>query len=159
LNIYLIISLPDSISFISILDKAIMDAFTPAQTTELVSRIGAKKARMRIDKLFIQGFMGGALISFGCALSLSTNSSPWFLANAPGLMRTIAAMVFPVGLIMVVLTGSDLYTSYCMFSTVALLHRRCTVFDFFKTLFVSFFANLAGALFFMALLTGCMFVE
>ena len=42
-----------------------MDAFTPAQTTELVSRIGAKKARMRIDKMFINSFMGGALISFG----------------------------------------------------------------------------------------------
>jgi formate/nitrite transporter FocA (FNT family) len=132
-----------------------MDAFTPAQTTELVSRIGAKKARMPIDKMFINGFMGGALISFGCALALSTNSSPWFQTNAPGLIRTISAMVFPVGLIMVVLTGADLYTSYCMFSVVALLHRRCTVVNFFKTIFVSFFGNLAGALFFMAVLTGC----
>lgn len=79
--------------------KFIMDAFTPAQTTELVSRIGAKKARMRIDKMFINSFMGGALISFGCALALSTNSSPWFQTNAPGLIRTISAMVFPVGLI------------------------------------------------------------
>jgi hypothetical protein len=76
-----------------------MDAFTPAQTTELISRIGAKKARMRIDKMFINSFMGGALISFGCALALSTNSSPWFQTNAPGLIRTISAMVFPVGLI------------------------------------------------------------
>lgn len=76
-----------------------MDAFTPAQTTELVSRIGAKKACMRIDKMFINSFMGGALISFGCALALSTNSSPWFQTNAPGLIRTISAMVFPVGLI------------------------------------------------------------
>jgi Formate/nitrite transporter len=77
----------------------VMDAFTPAQTTELVSRIGAKKARMRIDKMFINSFMGGALVSFGCALALSTNSSPWFQTNAPGLIRTISAMVFPVGLI------------------------------------------------------------
>lgn len=55
---------------------------------------------------------------------------------------------------MIVLTGADLYTSYCMYSTVALLHRRITIFEFFKTIFVSFFANLAGALFFMAVLTG-----
>jgi Formate/nitrite transporter len=84
---------------ISIGTKANMDAFTPAQTTELVSRIGAKKARMRIDKMFINSFMGGALISFGCALALSTNTAPWFQTNAPGLIRTIGAMVFPVGLI------------------------------------------------------------
>jgi formate/nitrite transporter FocA (FNT family) len=89
-----------------------MDAFTPAQTTELVSRIGAKKARMRIDKMFINSFMGGPLLGFGCALLLSTNSSTWFQTNAPGLIRTIAASFFPVGLIMVILTGADLFTSY-----------------------------------------------
>lgn len=131
-----------------------MDAFTPAQTTELISRIGAKKAKMRVDKMFVNSFMGGTLISFGCALALSTNSSPWFQTNAPGLIRTISAMVFPVGLIMVVLTGADLFTSYCMYSVVALLHRRCSVLDLVKTWVVSFFGNLAGALFFMAVLTG-----
>jgi hypothetical protein len=125
------------------------------QTTELVSRIGAKKARMRIDKMFINSFMGGCLISFGCALALSTNASPWFQTNAPGLIRTISAMVFPVGLIMVVLTGADLFTSYCMYSVVAWLHRRCSFLDLLKTWFVSFFGNMAGALFFMAVLTGC----
>ncbi|TAQ83136.1 hypothetical protein B7494_g8539 [Chlorociboria aeruginascens] len=79
------------------------------QTTELISRIGAKKARMRIDKMFVNSFMGGALISFGCALALSTNAAPWFQTNAPGLIRTISAMVFPVGLIMVVLTDGGTF--------------------------------------------------
>lgn len=55
---------------------------------------------------------------------------------------------------MIVLSGADLYTSYCMYSTVALLHRRITIFEFFKTLFVSFFGNLAGALFFTIVLIG-----
>jgi hypothetical protein len=68
-------------------------------------------------------------------------------------------MVFPVGLIMTVLTGADLYTSYCMYSVVAFLHRRCSFLDILKTWFVSFFGNLAGALFFMAVLTGCMFTS
>ena len=63
--------------------------------------------------------------------------------------------LFPVGLIMVVLTWADLFTSYCMYSVVALLHRRCNFLDLLKTWFVSFFGNLAGALFFMAVLTGC----
>jgi hypothetical protein len=86
-------------SYYNLAQNVNMDAFTPAQTTELVSRIGAKKARMRVDKMFINSFMGGALISFGCALALSTNTAPWFQTNAPGLIRTIGAMVFPVGLI------------------------------------------------------------
>ena len=41
-----------------------MDAFTAAQTTELVSRIGAKKATMRLDKLFINSVMTGPLLGF-----------------------------------------------------------------------------------------------
>lgn len=72
-----------------------MDAFTPAQTTELVSRIGAKKAKMRVDKMFVNSFLGGALLCFGAALALSTNTAPWFQTNAPGLIRTIGAMMFP----------------------------------------------------------------
>jgi formate/nitrite transporter FocA (FNT family) len=131
-----------------------MDAFTPAQTTELISRIGAKKARMRLDKMFVNSFMGGALISMGAALAVSTNSSPWFTTNAPGLIRTIGAMVFPVGLIMIILTGADLFTSYCMYSVVALLHRRCSFVDLAKTWFISFFGNLAGALVFTIVLVG-----
>ncbi|KAH8808893.1 Formate/nitrite transporter-domain-containing protein [Xylogone sp. PMI_703] len=131
-----------------------MDAFTPAQTTELISRIGAKKCKARLDKMFVNSFMGGMMISVGGALALSTNTAPWFQTNAPGLIRTIGAFVFPVGLIMTVLTGADLFTSYCMYSVVAVLHRRATIFDLAKTWFISFFANLAGALFFMALLSG-----
>jgi formate/nitrite transporter FocA (FNT family) len=52
-----------------------MDAFTPAQATELISRIDAKKAHTRVDKIFLNSFMGGALISFGCALSPPTGVS------------------------------------------------------------------------------------
>lgn len=44
-----------------------MDCFTPQQTIELVSRMGAKKAHMRIDKLFINSFVAGPLLGFGYA--------------------------------------------------------------------------------------------
>lgn len=108
----------------------IMDAFTPAQTTELVSRIGTKKARMRIDKMFVNSFMGGPLLGFGCALLLSTNSAPWFQTNAPGLIRTIGASFFPVGLIMVILTGADLFTSYVLVSANPLFLSRHILTDF-----------------------------
>ena len=43
-----------------------------------------------------------------CAVMLSTQAAPWYQENAPGLIRTIAAVFFPVGLIMIVLTGADL---------------------------------------------------
>ena len=39
--------------------------------------------------------------------------------------------------------------------TTALLHRRITILDLLKSWFVSFFGNLAGSLFFVAIITGC----
>ena len=47
-----------------------MDAFTPQQTIELVSRLGCKKAHIRLDKLFWNSFMAGPLLGFGYALVL-----------------------------------------------------------------------------------------
>ena len=41
------------------------------------------------------------------------------------------------------------------FMTTALLHRRITIVDLLKSWFVSFFGNLAGSLFFVAIITGC----
>jgi formate/nitrite transporter FocA (FNT family) len=96
-----------------------MEAFTPAQTITLISTIGVKKANQRLDKLFMNAVAGSFLLGFGCALNISTQSAPagsWFQHNAPGLLKTISACFFPVGLIMCFLTGADLFTSYCMVS-------------------------------------------
>ena len=101
-----------------------MDAFTPQQTAELVSRIGTKKSHMRLDKLFFNSVLTGPLLGFGCALMISVETAPWYQENAPGLIRAIGAMFFPVGLIMIVLSGADLFTSNIMFMGTALLHRR-----------------------------------
>lgn len=88
-----------------------MDAFTPQQTIELVSRIGCKKAFMRLDKLWWNSFMAGPLLGFGCAVLVSTNASPWYQENAPGLIRTIGALLFPVGKESQVVGGSVLRNS------------------------------------------------
>lgn len=42
-----------------------MDAFTAQQTTELISRLGSKKAHMRLDKLFFNSVIAGPLLGFG----------------------------------------------------------------------------------------------
>ena len=49
-----------------------------------------------------------------CAVALSTETAPWYQENAPGLIRTIGSCFFPVGLIMIVLSGADLFTSNVM---------------------------------------------
>jgi formate/nitrite transporter FocA (FNT family) len=90
------------------------NAYTPAETIELVSRAGVKKGNMRPDKIFFSAVSAGCLLAFASASSLSTNSAPWFQTNAAGLIRTIGALVFPYGLVLIVLTGADLCTGTFM---------------------------------------------
>ena len=84
------------------------------------------------------------LTSRACALVLSVNAAPWYQENAPGLIRMVAALLFPIGLVMITLTGADLFTSNIMFMITSLLHRRISLLDLGRVWFVSFFGNLAG---------------
>lgn len=88
--------------------------YTPAETIELVSRAGVKKGNMRPDKVFLSAVSAGCLLCFASAAALSANTAPWFQDNAPGLIRMIGALIFPIGLVMIVLTGADLFTGTTM---------------------------------------------
>ncbi|KXT16647.1 hypothetical protein AC579_8049 [Pseudocercospora musae] len=100
---------------------AITNAYTPKETVELCGRAGVSKANMRWDKIFISSVLAGMLFSFACAVLLSTKSAPWYQEYAPGLVRTIAALVFPFGLTMVIVTGTDLCTGSFMITTISVL--------------------------------------
>ena len=93
------------------------NAYNPVETAELVARAGVTKANTRLDKAFFSSVSAGCLLSFACATALSTNAAPWYQENAPGLIRTISALVFPYGLCMIVLTGADLCTGSFMVSS------------------------------------------
>ena len=99
-----------------LVDVVNLTAYTPAETTELVSHAGVKKGNMRPDKIFLSAVSAGCLLGFGSAVSLTVLSSPWYQENAPGLIKIIGALVFPVGLVMVALTGADLFTATTMVS-------------------------------------------
>ena len=93
-------------------------AYTPAETAELVSRTGVKKGNMRPDKIFLSAVSAGCLLSFGCSVSLTALTAPWYQENAPGLTKLAGAAVFPLGLVMAVLTGADLFTATTMVSQI-----------------------------------------
>ena len=92
------------------------NCYSPKEATELCSRAGVAKANMRIDKIFFSAVMAGCLLSFACCATLSTNTAPWYQDNAPGLIRMLGAMIFPFGLVTIVLTGAELFTASCMVS-------------------------------------------
>lgn len=149
------------------------DALSPREAIESVVRSGVLKGNMRLDKVFLSSVSAGCLLAFACGTSLSTNASPWYADNAPGLIRTISALVFPYGLCMIILTGADLCTGSFMvkniylhpvsvailtfnqYTTVAALQRKLPWWRMLIHWVVTFLGNLAGSLFMVAILFGC----
>jgi formate/nitrite transporter FocA (FNT family) len=79
-----------------------INSYTPAEAIELVGRAGVKKGNMRPDKIFLSAVSAGCLLSFAAASCLVVNTAPWYQDNAPGLIKTAGALVFPYGLVMIV---------------------------------------------------------
>jgi len=88
----------------------IVNCYNVKEATELCSRTGVTKANMRIDKVLMSSFMGGAILALACAATLSTQVAPWYQENAPGLIRMIGAIVFPWGLTTIIVSVADLCT-------------------------------------------------
>ncbi|KAI9368235.1 Formate/nitrite transporter [Aspergillus egyptiacus] len=130
------------------------ETYSPAEVTEFVARAGHTKGTMRADKVFLSGVSAGGLLALACGTVLSTNSSPWFQENAPGLIRTINALVFPYGLTLIILTGADLCTGSFMYTTVAALQRHISWARMLLHWFLTFWGNLAGSLFVVAVIFG-----
>lgn len=67
-----------------------------------------------------------------------------------GLSRLAAAVVFPVGLMMVVLLGAELFTGDCL-AVISVFDKKQKLFDVVKFLFFVYIGNFVGALIISAL--------
>jgi len=134
--------------------QVVHNAYTPKETTELCSRAGTMKGNMRADKVFVSSFVAGCLLAFACACTLSVSVSPWFQENAPGVVALLGAIIFPWGLVAILSTGTDLCTGSFMLTTISVLHRRLSPWKMLLHWFVTFWGNLAGSLFIMAIIIG-----
>ena len=130
--------------------------YTPAQTAEMISRLGVMKARLPLHITILSAISAGCLLSFAAATLLSVNTSPWFQQNAPGMIRMVGAAVFPYGLVLITMTGAELCTGSFLYTTVACLHGRLSISRMLAHWALAFIGNLAGALFMVAIIFGCM---
>ncbi|KAF2145329.1 uncharacterized protein K452DRAFT_264255 [Aplosporella prunicola CBS 121167] len=131
-----------------------VNAYTPSQVVEIISRAGVHKGNMHPLKVFVSAVSAGCLLSFAAASCLTANTSPWLQTNAPGPARLLGALVFPYGLVLIVLTGADLCTGTFMYTTVSVLHRRLSPWRMLLHWVLCFWGNLAGALFMVAIIFG-----
>ncbi len=125
-----------------------MNYYTPAQTAEAFRITALSKSKLPFLQFVIAAFLGGTFIALGGLLTVMVAGGMPEVGNAnPGLVKFVAGALFPVGLIMVSVTGADLFTSDCAGLTFPLLKREMSVAKVAKILLFSYVFNFAGAQF------------
>ncbi|ACN17892.1 FdhC [Desulforapulum autotrophicum HRM2] len=121
---------------------------SPSEVVRAVNIAGLTKVKMGFDKTLIMGFMAGAFIAFGGLLAIKVGGGlPGIKAANPGLQSFIFGAVFPVGLMLVVIAGAELFTGNTAVSIPGVLSRKISWILWLRNLFLSYCGNLLGALF------------
>jgi len=128
---------------------------SPKDTVSAVEGIGCTKANLSWDKLLILGFLAGAFIAFGGFLAIIVGKGVPNLD--PGLQKLLFGGVFPVGLMLVVIAGAELFTGNTACVIPAVMSGKARWSGLLRNWVLAYIGNLAGSIFvayFLAYLTG-----
>src|SRR5512144_1392116 len=133
----------------------------PDQIVVAGTETGAAKARMSRDKYVVGGFLAGAFIAFGglLAITVSAGLDPKVWGTLPTLFTGAA---FSLGLILVVVAGSELLTGNMALVPLAAMQHRIGLRRMSENLVWVMIGNLLGSLFvayFLAVKTGVVTAE
>lgn len=99
------------------------------------------KTKMSFLGLLISGMLAGAFIAIGAS---SSSAAIYGISNT-GLAKTLAGAIFPVGLILVVMVGGELFTGDCLM-IFDVMNKRVKVLQVVRVLVLVFLFNLLGSL-------------
>ncbi len=119
---------------------------SPLQVLDANMKAGEGKVKLPLLKCILLGIMAGAFIAFGGA---SSNAAVHNIADQ-GLLKTLAGCIFPVGLMMIVFVGGELFTGDCLM-IAGVVDKRFSAVAMIKTLIIVFFSNMVGAVIIAAL--------
>jgi len=131
---------------------------SPKAIVETACTAGCAKSEMPFTKQLAMGFLAGAYIAFGGLLAIVVGrGSPALMEANPGLAKFVFGAVFPVGLILVVIAGSELFTGNCGIIPVSCLSGKARWKGLLRNWGTVYLGNFIGSLFlayFIAYLSG-----
>jgi formate/nitrite transporter len=133
-----------------------MTAREPQEIARVAVATGTKKTHRTWDRVLVSAFLAGAYIAFGAlvAITVSSGLDPETWGTLPTLFMGAA---FTLGLVLVLIAGSDLATGNMMLVPLGAMRGRISVSDVARNLTLVLLGNLLGALFvafFLAVQTG-----
>ena len=123
-----------------------MVTFSPAQVCVKVGSAGKTKCCLPAGKMVVRAFLGGAYIAMGAALATVGSTGVADVLGA-GIAQFILGALFPIGLVLVVLTGAELFTGDAMFAPMAVLQGHTGLKGLIYLWIVVYIGNLIGSLF------------
>src|SRR3954454_17657536 len=133
-----------------------MSAREPQEMAQAAVKTGVKKTARTWDRVLLSSFLAGAYIAFGglVAISVSSGLDPARWGTLPTLFT---GATFTVGLVLVIVAGSDLATGNMMLVPLSGMRGRIRGADVGRNLTLVVLGNLVGAAFvayFLAVQTG-----
>lgn len=120
---------------------------TPTQILESALAAGTAKSALPWRRTLALALLAGAFISLGGLLSLIAGSA----AEAPAAKRLLSGAVFPIGLILIVTLGGELFTGNNAVLMPALAAKRTSITRVVTNWTLVWLGNFAGALAFVGL--------
>lgn len=112
----------------------------PAEIADFTVNVGVKKANLTITNQFALGVLAGAFIAFGAqAANIVTHT-----ISDIGIAKLIGGLIFPAGLMLVLMAGAELFTGNSLM-IIALAERRITLPQLLRSWLVVYSGNFAGS--------------
>ncbi|KPU26725.1 FdhC protein [Caloranaerobacter sp. TR13] len=116
---------------------------TPPEIAQATINAGIKKANLPTLQMILLGIFAGIFIGFGAQADITVMQT---LKNIDvGLMKFMGAAVFPVGLMLVVIAGAELFTGNNLM-TLALMDKRIKLNQMLKNWFFVYLGNFIGSI-------------
>ncbi|PAV09665.1 formate/nitrite transporter family protein [Methanocorpusculum parvum] len=129
-----------------------MVTFSPAQVCVKIGTAGKGKCNLPAFNMLVRAFLAGVYIAMGAALA-TVGSTGVAAVWGAGLGQFVTGALFPVGLIIVVLTGAELFTGDAMFAPMSLLQGQIGIGKLVYLWVVVYIGNLIGSVFMAFLVT------
>ncbi len=119
---------------------------SPAETVQAIVQNGRRVLHQTFGRTFVLSLLAGFYIGFGAQLSTVASQDVAGFAGG-GVARLLAGSVFPVGLMLVVVCGAELFTGNSLLATAA-LHGEISWRKLLENWIVVLSGNFIGSLFF-----------
>lgn len=115
---------------------------SPLEIAKNYVEIGIHKTKMSAFKMLILGIFAGMFIGFAGIASTTASAT----IENPSIARLVSACVFPAGMAMVLVAGSELFTGNNLI-IIAVLEKKVSVLAMLKNWLFVFAGNFIGAAF------------